>query len=84
MSFQSLSHGLASDDVIQGITLWELAMYAFGRKHIDENDLLVDMLEWQCQSDGRGGLLTASLSTSPEHSKKWLKKETRDNQTGSS
>jgi len=69
------------DYVLQGILSRELAMYAFGRKHDDEDQLLIDILEWQRQSDRRGDQPNTSVITKVDHSKMWSKKETTSNQS---
>lgn len=43
-----------SDYVLQGIASRELAIYAFERKHNDEDQLLIHILAWKRQSDPRG------------------------------
>lgn len=69
------------DYVLQGILSRELAMYAFGRKHDDEDQLLIDILEWQRQSDRRGDQPNTPVSTKVDHGKMWSKKETTSNQS---
>lgn len=69
------------DYVLQGILSRELAMYAFGRKHDDEDQLLIDILKWQRQSDRRGDQPNTSVITKDDHSKMWSKKETTSNQS---
>lgn len=43
----SLPYDEVRDHVIQGLYSRDLAMYALGRVHRDENDLLVDILDWE-------------------------------------
>lgn len=50
----SLSFIETRDHVIKGIYTRDLAMYSLSRVHIDENELLADMLEWVRMSIIRG------------------------------
>jgi len=43
----SLPYDEVRDHVIQGLYSRDLAMYALGRMHRDENDLLADILDWE-------------------------------------
>jgi len=69
------------DYVLQGILSRELVIHAFGRKHDDEDQLLIDILEWQHQSDRRGDQPNTSVITKVDHSKMWSKKEITSNQS---